>query len=290
MNFPDNLKDMINTATDKDCLVSDLVIQAEAKGLEKTPEEVLEQMSSYWEIMKAGIRKGLEEDIKSVSGLTGGDAKRYYNNHKGLLGDIAKNCVAYSMSMAEVNASMGKIIATPTAGSCGILPGVLLAVSEAYDIEDEKVVKALFTAAFIGHVIAKKGTVAGAEGGCQAECGSASAMAAAAVVELLGGDKDAMLDAVAISLKSIMGLVCDPVAGLVEVPCIIRNGSCATTAIMGADLALAGVKSVIPADEVIVAMAEVGELLPVELKETSMAGLANTPTARMIEEKLGGPK
>lgn len=282
------LKEIIVEASEKRKKVSDLIIEAEAQALEKTPQEVIEQMTGYWNIMKAGIEKGLETDVRSVSGLTGGDAKKYHQNHKGLLGEVAKNSVAYSMSMAEINASMGKIVATPTAGSCGILPGVLLAVSQAHSIEDEKVVRSLFTAAYVGKVIAEKGTVAGAEGGCQAECGSAAAMACAAVIELLGDDFEAILHGVAISLNSIMGLVCDPVAGLVEVPCIIRNGSCATTAIMAADLALAGVKSVIPADEVIVAMAEVGQLIPQELRETSMAGLANTPTARSIEEKLGG--
>ncbi|SHJ60768.1 L-serine dehydratase [Anaerobranca californiensis DSM 14826] len=288
MHFPDNLKDMLIKAKEMNCSISDLVIKIESEKTEKSTEEIFEKMKSYWQIMKDGINKGIEENIKSVSGLTGGDAKKYHLKNKGLLGEIAQKAVAYSMAMAEVNASMGKIVATPTAGSCGILPGVLLSISEAKKLEDEKVVKSLFTAAFIGQVIANKGTVAGAEGGCQAECGSAAAMAAAAVVELLEGELETILDAVAIALQSIMGLVCDPVAGLVEIPCIVRNGSCAVTAVFAADLALAGVKSVIPADEVISAMAEVGSLLPVELKETSMAGLANTPTARAIEEKLGG--
>lgn len=282
------LKDLVIQAKENNKKISDIIIEWEAQALEKTEQEIINQMAGYWKIMKEGIHNGLTTEVKSVSGLTGGDAKKYYEKNRGLLGEIAKNSVAYSMSMAEINASMGKIVATPTAGSCGILPGVLLAVSEAHSIEEDKVVRALFTAAYVGKVIAEKGTVAGAEGGCQAECGSASAMACAAIVELLGDDFEAILHGVAISLNSIMGLVCDPVAGLVEVPCIIRNGSCATTAIMAADLALAGVKSIIPADEVIVAMAEVGQMIPPELKETSMGGLANTPTARSIEEKLGG--
>ncbi|QNO16362.1 L-serine ammonia-lyase, iron-sulfur-dependent, subunit alpha [Alkalicella caledoniensis] len=284
----DTLLEIVTQANTKKCKVSDIIIEVEAKRADKSVEEVIAQMEQYWQIMKDGIKKGLSPDVKSVSGLTGGDARKYYNNNKGLLGTTSMKAVAYAMAMAEVNASMGKIVATPTAGSCGILPGVLLAISEERDIEDENIVKALFTAASVGTIIAKKGTVAGAEGGCQAECGSAAAMAAAAVVELLGGSLEDMLHAVAISLKNIMGLVCDPVAGLVEVPCIKRNGGCATMAMMASDMALAGVRSVIPADEVIVAMAEVGEMMPVELKETSMAGLANTPTARNIEEKLGG--
>ncbi len=288
MGFPNTLNEIVSQAVKNQCRVSDIVMEIEGITSERSQEDIINQMKLNWEVMKEGIYKGLENDIKSVSGLTGGDAKKYHNNSRGLLGPITQKAVAFSMAMAEVNASMGKIVATPTAGSCGILPGVLLAISESYEIPDEDIVRVLFTAASVGKIIAKKGTVAGAEGGCQAECGSAAAMAAAAVVELLDGDKEAMLDAVAIALKSIMGLVCDPVAGLVEVPCIKRNGSCATIAVMAADMALAGVRSVIPADEVIVAMAEVGNLLPVELKETSMAGLANTPTARSIEEKLGG--
>lgn len=288
MALSDTLLEIVSQAKEQHCLVSDIVIQNEATDSDKSPEEVIAQMQQYWLIMKDGIKNGLVNDIKSVSGLTGGDAKKYFNNNKGLLGTTTMKAVAYAMAMAEVNAAMGKVVATPTAGSCGILPGVLLAVSEELEIDDSQVVKALFTAASVGTIIAKKGSVAGAEGGCQAECGSAAAMAAAAVVELLGGSNEAILHAVAIALKNILGLVCDPVAGLVEVPCIKRNGGCATMAMMASDLALAGVRSVIPADEVILAMAEIGEMMPTELKETSMAGLANTPTARSIEEKLGG--
>ncbi|WP_350344898.1 L-serine ammonia-lyase, iron-sulfur-dependent, subunit alpha [Proteinivorax tanatarense] len=264
------------------------IVNWEMEESELSKEVVIDKMDKYWEVMQKGIKEGLNPEIKSVSGLTGGDGYKLLNSEQVLSGQLSKKSMAYAMAMAELNASMGKIVATPTAGSCGILPGVLLAVQEEYSIKQREIVESIFVASVVGKIIAHKGTVAGAEGGCQAECGSASAMAAAAVTYLLGGNIEHIENSVAISIKNVMGLVCDPVAGLVEVPCIKRNGYYASTSLIAAQMALADVSSVINVDEVIDAMAEVGKMLPEELKETSMGGLANTPTAKRIEKELGG--
>ena len=189
------------------------------------------------------------------------------------------------MAVSNVNASMGRIVASPTAGSCGIIPE-LITIAEKMNKTDDYIINALFTAGAVGKVIAQNATLAGAEGGCQAECGSAGAMAAAAAVELSGGTPRQAGHAVAIVLKSIMGLVCDPVAGLVEVPCIKRNGMGAVHAILAADMALSGIESVIPPDEVIKAMGEIGRMMPEQLKETALGGLATTPTGKRIRKKL----
>jgi L-serine dehydratase len=185
-----------------------------------------------------------------------------------------------ALAVAEENARMGRIVAAPTAGSCGILPGVIIAVGERFNLPYEAQIMSLFTAGGIGAVIADKATLAGADGGCQAECGSASAMAAAACVELMGGTADMCAQAAALAIKFVMGLICDPVGGLVEVPCVKRNASGATSALTAASLALAGIKSAIPCDEVIVTMGLVGKVIPQELRETSLGGLAVTATAK----------
>ena len=185
-----------------------------------------------------------------------------------------------AIAVSENNARMGRIVAAPTAGSCGIIPAVLITIAEEYNIPERKVIMALFTSAAIGMVIANRASISGAEGGCQAECGSASAMAACAAVEMMGGTPKMVSNACAIALKSVLGLVCDPVGGLVEVPCIKRNASGAANALTAAEMALAGVESVIPADEVIDAMRSIGNLMPGVLKETAEGGLAATPTAK----------
>ena len=195
---------------------------------------------------------------------------------------------AYALSCLEVNASMGLIVAAPTAGACGILPGCLLTVAEKHDIPHQQVLEALATASGIGQLIVKKATVSGAEGGCQAECGSAAAMAAGAVVEMLGGTPAQAFDAAAIAMQNIMGLVCDPVAGLVEMPCAKRNASGVANALVSADLALSGIFSEIPFDEVVEAMYKVGKALPSTLRETALGGVATTPTALAMKEKIYG--
>jgi L-serine dehydratase len=199
---------------------------------------------------------------------------------------VLSQALARALAVTEVNARMGRIVAAPTAGSCGILPAVLLTLAQKDDLADEKLLPVLFTAAGFGLVIANKASISGASGGCQAECGSAAAMAAAAATELLGGTPEQAAQACALALKSVLGLVCDPVAGLVEVPCIKRNASGTANAFVATEMALAGISSVIPADEVIGAMKAIGDQMAAELKETALGGLAATKTARKIAADL----
>jgi len=210
----------------------------------------------------------------------------YKNTHKTVSGEIINAAMAKALSTSEVNASMGKIVAAPTAGASGIIPAALLTVKERFDLSDEDLINGLFTAAGIGQIIAKNATISGAEGGCQAECGSASAMAAAAIVELLGGDVKKSFNAASFALINIMGLVCDPVAGLVEFPCALRNASGVINALVSADLALAGVESLIPFDEVVEAMYKVGKAMPESLRETALGGVADTLTGKEVKKRF----
>jgi len=232
---------------------------------------------------------GLNKELKSISGLIGGDSKRindYIIKENTICGSTVNKAMARALSCSEVNASMGRICAAPTAGSCGIIPASIITVSEELNSNIEDIIDALFTSAGIGEIIAKNATVSGAEGGCQAECGSAAAMAAAAIVELKNGTPEMSLHAASIALKNVMGLVCDPIAGLVESPCAKRNASGAVNALISADMALAGVKSIIPFDEVVEAMYKVGKSLPYELRETALGGIAGTPTGIKIKEEI----
>jgi L-serine dehydratase len=254
--------------------------------------QIMEQMTSYYGIMKEAVRKGLEEDTTSRSGLTGGDAKRVMTLIAGTgmpaLGESACTAMAYALAVSEVNASMGRVIATPTAGSCGIIPGVFVSTQERFGWTDEHMVYGLFAAGAIGYVIANNSFVSGAEGGCQAEVGSAIGMAAGALTELRGGTPEQAVHAVGLALKNSLGLICDPVGGLVEIPCIVRNGFGSVTALAASDMALAGVRSVIPSDEVIDVMLEVGAAMPEKHRETAKGGLAQTPTGRKIMNQLYG--
>lgn len=287
--FFKTVDELVNYAESENISIGRAVMIKQAKQLEKTEEEVFKQMDSHYRVMKEAAIQGIKQPTKSFSGLVGHDGKKVMNwvlSGKSILGDFGGKVVARSLAVAEVNAAMGKIVAAPTAGSCGVLPACLLTVEEEYDASEKKVVEGLLAASGIGLIIAKNASISGAEGGCQAECGSASAMAAAAIVEILGGTPKQAAQATAISLKNVLGLVCDPVAGLVEVPCVKRNAMAAVNALTAAEMALAGVKSAIPVDEVITAMREVGEALPCSLKETAEGGLANTPTARKLEQEL----
>jgi L-serine dehydratase len=239
--------------------------------------------------MRDAVKLGLTQQERSFSGLVGGDAARLFSrvdSQHSLTGSIVARAGAYALAVNEVNACMGKVVACPTAGSCGILPGAMLAVAEAYHFNDSTLIRGLFTAAAIGLVIAENASISGAFGGCQAECGSAAAMAAGAVTEMVGGTAQQSGEAVALALKNMLGLVCDPVAGLVEVPCVKRNAFGATHALVAAEMAIAGITSVIPPDEVIGAMHEIGQVIPKTLRETSQAGLAKTPTAIEITKRL----
>ena len=237
-------------------------------------EEIIRQMQERLRVMRESAKAGLSHTLKSVSGMVGGQAARMIDpaqvNRFGLIGKAG----AYALSIAEYNACMGKIVAAPTAGSCGILPGALLSVQEEENFTDDELVMALFAAAGTGRIIALQATISGAEGGCQAECGAAAGMAAAALVELYGGTPEMAGHACALALMNMLGLVCDPVHGLVEVPCVYRNVGGVSQAISAAQMALCGVCSPIPCDEVILAMKDVGDAMPPALRETGEGGCA----------------
>lgn len=273
--------------------LSDIVLQFEIQRSENSREQVWTSMAANLEVMRNAVRQGLAQTEKSFSGLIGGDARRliqYAKTSKSLTSMVSSHAASYALAVSEVNAGMGKVVACPTAGSCGILPGALLAVAEILNFSDETIIRGLFTAAGIGMVIAENASIAGATGGCQAECGTAAAMAAGAVTEMAGGTPEQVSHALALALKNLLGLVCDPVAGLVEVPCVKRNAFGAAHALLAAEMALAGIESVIPADEVISAMHHIGLSMPKSLRETSEGGLAKTPTALRITECLQAGK
>lgn len=286
-----NLKQLVELCEREALSIGEAMIVEQARETGKPAEQIVAQMANYYEVMKEAVKKGITEDTKSRSGLTGGDAKRvhtYMSAGTSSLGEEACTAMAYALAVSEVNASMGRIIATPTAGSCGIIPGVFVSNQERFGWADEKLVLGLFSAGAIGYVIANNSFVSGAEGGCQAEVGSAIGMAAGALTELRGGTPDQAVHAVGLALKNSLGLICDPVGGLVEIPCIVRNGFGAVTALAASDMALAGVRSVIPSDEVIDVMLEVGSAMPEKHRETAKGGLAQTPTGRKIMKELYG--
>ena len=283
---------MVCEAEDKGLTLIDFLLERSAAQLETDKQSVLERMGRMFRVMEESVAFGMT-GVKSNSGLTGGSAKKlkeYIETQQsktqpGLLGPVVGTAVMYALAAAEANAAMGRIVAAPTAGASGILPGVLLALKEKCQVSREKLVEGLVVAGVIGEVIANRASIAGATGGCQAECGSGAAMAAGAVVYVFGGTGKQIDDAVSIVFKNMLGLVCDPVAGLVEVPCIKRNAGSVVQCFLAAELALAGVGSFIPADEAIDAMDKVGRALPRGLRETAEGGLAMTPTARAWTEK-----
>ena len=246
-----------------------------------------EKMTGLWRAMEASV-VSYDPERRSACGLTGGDGAKVEQARIGLCGPVLTAVMATALKVGECNACIGRIVAAPTAGASGVLPAVLLPMKEKYRFSDEDMVRSLYVAAGFGQVIATRASIAGAEGGCQAEVGSASAMAAAALVSLMGGTPEQMARACATALQNLMGLVCDPVAGLVELPCVKRNVIGAVNALTAAELALAGVESPIPCDEVIDAMRAVGDVLPASLRETGGGGLAATPTGRRIAEELLG--
>lgn len=245
-------------------------------------EDSFHKMSTMWEAMKTSV-SDYDGTRRSNSNLSGGDGLLFFaykDAGKAMTGDFVADVVGKAISVAESNACMKRIVAAPTAGSCGVLPAVLTAYVDQYQVQDEKIIQALFVAAGIGEVIAARASISGAECGCQAEIGSASAMAACALVYLQGGDFEAIVNGGALALKNLLGLTCDPVGGYVEVPCVKRNAMGAVNAVTSADLSLAGIRSVIPFDEVIDAMGEIGKKMHEDLKETARGGLATTKTGK----------
>ena len=286
----DSISEMITEAEAQNAPISAVTLRQTALDMEKTEAEVFRQMKHALDVMKASITDGLEAGLRSASGLSGGMAfkvKQHVESGQSLSGGFMGEAIYNALAVAELNACMGTIVASPTAGSSGILPACLIALQNQRGLSDQDLVAGLLNASAVGLVIAKNASISGAEGGCQAECGAAAAMAASAMTELSGGTPAQCGHAVAHALKSLLGLVCDPVAGLVEEPCVTRNSGSTAVAIMAAQMALAGVESVIPVDEVILAMGEIGRQLPETLRETAKGGLAKTKTGKAIAKRLG---
>ncbi len=265
------------------------VLHNEMTNSGKSENEIYTELFHRWNVMKDSAQKALETPQPMVGNLISGTAlkqQQFAQKDKGMCGSLLNLAMASALSASEVNASMGKICAAPTAGACGVLPASLLAAAVKFHVGERVLCDALLVAAGIGAIITRNATVSGAEGGCQAECGAAAAMAAAAVVNMAGGDTKMVGSAISIALMNCMGLVCDPVAGLVQLPCAFRNASQVLNAMLSADLALAGQDPLIPTDEVIDSMGRVGRSLPTTLRETSLGGIATTPTARRISSEL----
>lgn len=291
MRIANSGKELVEICKEEGISLSEYAIRKEMEIKGVSREELFDQMKLTLEAMRESATLGREKEVYSLSGLIGGDAFRleqYKNSGKSLMGSGVVMAMAMAMSSSEVNGSMGRIVACPTAGSCGILPAVILTTGELLNKKEDELIEGLFAASAIGMIIGKNATFAGAEGGCQAECGSAAAMASGAVVEIMGGTPEMSLDAAAIVFKNVLGLVCDPVAGLVEIPCAKRNASGAISALCTADLVMAGVKSKIPFDDALSAMYKVGTSLPAELRETALGGVAITETGLKLKEKVFG--
>ena len=277
-----NAKELLKVCQEQGLSISAVMLQRELTEGEQDPKETDRKMDRVLEIMKSAASTPIHTPVKSMGGLIGGEAKKIasrYHSGIGICGDLLEKSMIYAMATLETNASMGLIVASPTAGSAGIVPGLLLGLQEVHKLDDEQIIQALFNASAIGYLAMRNATVAGAVGGCQAEVGVASAMAASATVELLGGDPEQCLGAASTVLMNMLGLVCDPVGGLVEYPCQNRNAAGVANAIIAAEISLSGIRQLIPFDEMLNAMYIVGKRLPAELRETAQGGCAATPSA-----------
>ena len=284
-----SIAELAELAQKANCPISQIVIQWELENNFVSEEKQRAMMLKNWQVMEESLKRGLKNYEKSVSGLTGGDAvKLYAYRPHGYTGDAVLSAAASAVGVSEVNAVMGRIVACPTAGSCGIVPAAIYAAAEKNGNNIDEIVDALFTASGIGMVVEANASIAGAYGGCQAECGTAAGMAAGALVQLAGGTPEMVGNAVALAMKNLLGLACDPVAGLVEVPCVKRNGFIAVHAMVAADMAMAGVQSVIPVDDVIDALNRIGRSMPSSIKETAEGGLATTKTGLRLTREIFG--
>mgnify|MGYP001211620892 CR=1 FL=1 len=286
------VKELVASCQQQQKKIYEVVLAAEQQQTKASATEICEKLQQRYDVMAAAIKRATSGDgVFSPTGLTGGEAvkiKNYRATQPTLAGSALLQAVENAVATNEVNAAMGKICATPTAGSAGTVPGVLFYLKERLNLTQKQCLQFLLTSGALGLIIANNAMIAGATGGCQAEVGSASAMAAAAAVEAAGGTPEQSSQALAIAMSNLLGLVCDPIAGLVEIPCVKRNAIGAVNAIIAADLALAGCVSKIPADEVIGAMARIGRNLPREVRETGLGGLAATPTGKAIQIKIFG--
>lgn len=271
---------------EKKLALHEVVIEYEIEQKNRDRETIHAGLMSAWKVMKEAVHTGLEEDMTSRSGMINNGAKKVYRYPKAVLSKEFQNLISRALAAKEVNSCMGRVVAAPTAGASGIMPGVLFTLQEIHEIEDEKIIEAMLLAAGIALIMEQKASISGAVGGCQAETGTAAAMGSGAIVYCLGGDTEQIFNAVAITIQCMLGLICDPVAGLVEVPCVVRNASAAAIANSSAQIALADVSSVIPVDEVVSAMGEVGASMETRYKETALGGLAATPTAQRIAKRV----
>lgn len=282
-------KDLLKLCKEKNMSIGEISFEHHKKEMGLTEEELKAMLMETYLVMKASASDVITNKEINPYKITGGNAKkilRHAQSGKSILGEDVVTAIARGFSTSEVNAAMGKIVAAPTAGGAGILPGSLSWMQEKFKMEDEEMLIPLLTAGTIGRIIASNATISGAEGGCQAECGAATAMSAAAIVEMRGGTPKQSLTAASFSMLMVLGLVCDPVAGLVEFPCALRNGSGTINALVASDIALAGVECIVPFDEVVQAMYEVGNALPETLRETALGGCAACPSAKKIEREI----
>jgi L-serine dehydratase len=277
-----SIESMLHDAATTGASLPEVVLRLEVEETGVAAARVRARIGHTLRVMQAAIREGLEGRVRSPSGLTGGRAQRLHDYGPRLLGPRVTDTLSRAIATLEVNAAMGLIVAAPTAGAAGVLPAILMSVGEFLELDEEKLVDAMLVAGGVGGVIAHRASLSGAEGGCQAETGTAAAMGAAAVCWAAGGTNDQISTAVALSLQGMLGLICDPIGGLVEIPCIYRNASAAMQAIAAAEMALAGCDFPVTADEVIDVMGEVGRRMPVAYRETALGGLAATPSARRL--------
>ena len=283
-----NAKELLALCRQEGCPISEIMRRREIILGETTADTVERRMTRALELMRRSATIPLESPGRSMGGVIGGEAKKlaaHASKKKDICGPVLQKAITYAMAVLEVNASMGLIVAAPTAGSSGVVPGLLLALQDEYRISNQRLLDGLFNAGAIGYLAMRNATVAGAVGGCQAEVGVAAAMAASAAVELMGGEPEQCLSAASTVLMNMLGLVCDPVGGLVEYPCQNRNAAGVANALIAAEIALSGVEQLIPFDEMLSAMYRVGRYLPAELRETALGGCATTPSAC---ERCGG--
>jgi L-serine dehydratase len=287
-------QDIITYANENKKLLHEISLSYEIEKTGRSYGYIKDYLKNVLRVMEAAVKAGINDVDNHIKGkIIGNDSvllKKRIDHSRTVCGETVAKAVAYALSTMEVNASMGKVVASPTAGSCGVMPAVLITTKERFSLTEEKLLEGLLAANLIGTIVARNATIAGAEGGCQAEVGTASAMASGAVVHMLGGTPEQVFNAAAMCFKNLLGLVCDPIAGLVESPCAKRNGMGAANALLCAEMSLAGINSVIPFDEVVEAMYRVGKALPPSLRETSMGGLATTKTGIQINTEIFGQK
>ncbi len=287
--FLEKASEVIEVCNNENISIAEYTIREEMELTETSREVLIETMRENLKVMQSASKEAMDKKVISISGLIGGDAlkiRKYMEKKETLCGEFIVKAMARAISCSEVNAAMGRIVAAPTAGSCGIIPAAIITAGEKLNKSDDEMIMALFAASGVGILIAKNATLAGAEGGCQAECGSAAAMAAAGIVEMMGGTPKMAFDAGAMVIKNVEGLVCDPIAGLVEIPCAKRNIAGAVSALTMADIAMAGVESKIPFDDTILSMYKIGKNMSSDLRETALGGLAVTPCGQRLKEKV----